>query len=285
MRIARLCCDHQRVGFLDGAAMTSQPSEQIVYQRLRHSLTSLLCGLDAFLAQVANNERNASKHWLRVSKDEVLRTAAYLSQVGLNADAQQLADSAGTLHGWQFYSVLPEAFADCAAKRPENDHMMRQLFGNFPSQSELAQSEERRICNHQMVSIARNLAGQLRQISSLLPAPTVGSPPVSEPLTDNSAYRPASEFINPASFPENYKELHQALEANAWIRQSRPISKRTGAPVSNRLLVHAGDWHEFLRRRNQTTTDPLDLPAAFVDAAVQEIAQRKADERQKKETR
>jgi hypothetical protein len=82
-----------------------------------------------------------------------------------------------------------------------------------------------------------------------------------------SAFRPASEFLNPAGFPKDFRELRQALNDNPWIRRDRPKSRKSGRPVWNRLKVHAGDWHELLERRKQARPDPMDLPAHVVDAA------------------
>src|SRR5262249_33211709 len=79
-----------------------------------------------------------------------------------------------------------------------------------------------------------------------------------------SALRPANEFLNPTGYPKDFRELRQALEANPWIGRDRPISKKTGRPVWNRLRVHAGDWHQHLERRKQVNPDPLDLPAHVV---------------------
>jgi hypothetical protein len=94
---------------------------------------------------------------------------------------------------------------------------------------------------------------------------------------DDSAFRPAKEFLDPPGFPEDYAELAAALEANPWVRWRRPKSERTGREVSNRREVHAGDWHKFLEQRKQAISDPLDLPAHLVDAAVQEAQARKED--------
>ena len=94
-----------------------------------------------------------------------------------------------------------------------------------------------------------------------------------------SALRPAKEFLNPTGYPKDFRELRRALEANPWIRQDRPISKKTGRPVWNRLRIHAGDWHKFDEQRKEAVPDPLDLPAHVVDAAVREVEDRKAEQR------
>jgi hypothetical protein len=110
--------------------------------------------------------------------------------------------------------------------------------------------------------------------------PSAAAPPAGpEPPADDSAFRPASEFLSREGFPKSYGELNRALDENMWIKRRRPRSKRTGQPIRNRLEVHAGDWHRFLAQRKQEAPDPLDLPADIVDAAVQEVRRREAKER------
>jgi hypothetical protein len=101
------------------------------------------------------------------------------------------------------------------------------------------------------------------------------SPP--ETLTDDpTAYRPANEFIDADEFPD-FKAIQKALAANPLIRRKRPTGKN-GKEIKNRLIIHAGDWHKF-RQRQQV--NPLDLPAAVVDA-VTETENRKAKVRRLK---
>jgi hypothetical protein len=99
-----------------------------------------------------------------------------------------------------------------------------------------------------------------------------------EPAEDLSAYRPANQFIN-EEFP-NFKAVSKALADNPAIRTRRPASKKTGKPIPNRLDLHTTDWHDFLQRRKHAAPDRLDLPAGAVDTMVQEIEQRKREERE-----
>jgi hypothetical protein len=94
---------------------------------------------------------------------------------------------------------------------------------------------------------------------------------------DDSAYRPAIEFIDSQRFP-TLKAIRQALTANPTIRTRRPTGKN-GKAIPNRLNIHAGDWHAFIRKQ---TADPLDLPATVVDA-VMETEQRKVEIRKQKD--
>jgi hypothetical protein len=103
--------------------------------------------------------------------------------------------------------------------------------------------------------------------------PAAGSTATS--IEDDSAYRPASEFLAPERFP-TLKAIGKALAANPWIRSRRPTGKN-GKPISNRLNIHAGDWHKFV---NQSQGDPLDQPASVVDAVL-ETEKRKAAIRNK----
>lgn len=91
--------------------------------------------------------------------------------------------------------------------------------------------------------------------------PPAAPPP---PFNDPTAYRPAKEFIGDA-FP-TAKAIRKELDANPTIRTRRPIG-RNGEPIPNRLEIHAGDWHDFINRPKQT--DPLDNPAAIVDAVME----------------
>jgi hypothetical protein len=95
---------------------------------------------------------------------------------------------------------------------------------------------------------------------------------------DYTAYRPAREFINPERFP-TLRAIRNALDSNPTIRTRRPISK-SGKPIMNRLLIHAGDWHEFLNQPQ--AVNPLDLSATVVDA-VMEAEHRKAEIRKQKD--
>jgi hypothetical protein len=105
------------------------------------------------------------------------------------------------------------------------------------------------------------------------------SAPASEPLPaaveaadDPTAYRPASEFIAPERFP-TLKAINKALAKNPSIRWRRPTGKN-GKPIPNRLTIHAGDWHDFIHRKQSVSG--LDQPAHVVDEVI-EIEKRKAE--------
>lgn len=86
---------------------------------------------------------------------------------------------------------------------------------------------------------------------------------------DPTAYRPAKEFMN-----GNYKAISKVLVEYPWIRRHKPSKQR--------LLIHAGDWQEYVNKK-QSAGDPLDQPAEVVDAAVAEVERRKAEELKRKE--
>jgi hypothetical protein len=124
---------------------------------------------------------------------------------------------------------------------------------------------------------------QLRQkLTEALAHPRRDAAPVRQadaPVSpaDDSAYRPAKEFIDPERFP-TFKAIRCALDANPTIRTRRPFGKN-GKPLANRLDIHAGDWQQF--KHNRQVVDPLDAPAEIVDAVMEE-ERRKAEIRQGK---
>jgi hypothetical protein len=97
---------------------------------------------------------------------------------------------------------------------------------------------------------------------------------------DDSAFRPASEFLLPDGFPSTMREIRRALKANPWIRCRRPVSKKTGQPIPNRLEIHAGEWFGYLAQRRRVGPDPHDLPAEKVEAMFREVERRTAEARQ-----
>ncbi len=70
------------------------------------------------------------------------------------------------------------------------------------------------------------------------------------PEDDESAYRPAKEFLDAKRF-NGYKSLHQALRDNPWIRWNKPSK--------NRLRIHAGDWRRYLAMLDAAGFDALDV--------------------------
>jgi hypothetical protein len=94
----------------------------------------------------------------------------------------------------------------------------------------------------------------------------------------------AAVYVAASALTRDFNAVRRALAANGWIRTRRPLSRRTGRPNRRRLLIHAADWFEHLRRQG-TTLDPLDLPGPMADrllAAAAEIKQRTAEIRRPK---
>ena len=77
------------------------------------------------------------------------------------------------------------------------------------------------------------------------------------------------EFLHHEQFPD-YR-----ASGKCWLI-IRGFARRP-SPTARRLYIHAGDWQRMLHQ--QAATDPLDLPAETVDAAVKEVERRKADVR------
>jgi hypothetical protein len=88
--------------------------------------------------------------------------------------------------------------------------------------------------------------------------------------TDDTAFRPASNFLD-SRFP-HYKSLWAVLAAHPWIRRQKPSPQR--------LRIHAGDWHQYLSILNSAGCDVHDLSAETVDNFVAEVQQRKEAVRQ-----
>jgi hypothetical protein len=84
------------------------------------------------------------------------------------------------------------------------------------------------------------------------------------PAEDLSAYRPASEFLDP-KIP-TYKVLHAVLKAHPWIRNYKPSQQR--------LEVHAGDMHRFRKWLDEACFEALDVAAATEDQFMAEVHQR-----------
>ena len=110
-------------------------------------------------------------------------------------------------------------------------------------------------------------------------APKSELPPAGSMATladDTAAYVPVSELIDD-DFP-TFKTINNALEANPSIRWRRPTGTN-GKPIPNRKEIHVGDWHRFKRQRE--AGDPLDNPAAIVDAVL-DVEKRKEEIRKPK---
>jgi hypothetical protein len=100
-------------------------------------------------------------------------------------------------------------------------------------------------------------------------------------LTDaeEQGYVPAGTFLDPERFPD-FNAMRRMLAQHPTIRRKRPVSKRTGRAVANRLDVHAADWLKLAQTRR--TTDALDQSADTVEAMVREVGQRKAEARRRR---
>jgi hypothetical protein len=105
------------------------------------------------------------------------------------------------------------------------------------------------------------------------PQPTAVEVPSEQPGADLTAYRPASEFLNTERFT-TYKRLHAALKMHGWIR--------TLKPSKHRLLIHAGDWHQFLAAIEGVGFDALDQNPAVIDEIVRQAAERQRQARDHK---
>jgi hypothetical protein len=91
--------------------------------------------------------------------------------------------------------------------------------------------------------------------------------------TDDSAFRPAKEFLDPTRF-KTHKRLVAALKAHPWIRTKKPSQQR--------LLIHAGDWQAFRSGLDSAGFDALDVAAETAEAFMSEVRQRQEEIRQRK---
>jgi predicted DNA-binding protein (UPF0278 family) len=72
-------------------------------------------------------------------------------------------------------------------------------------------------------------------------------------VVDESAYRPATEFLGVNRF-KSYRQLLAALKANPWIRTKKPSRFR--------LKVHAGDLIAYVARMNVANFEAADVSAS-----------------------
>jgi hypothetical protein len=93
------------------------------------------------------------------------------------------------------------------------------------------------------------------------------------PADDDSAFRPASEFLDPSRVPD-YKRLQRILRANPWIRTRKPSPQR--------LQIHAGDWHDCLSRLDAAGFDALDARPELVADFLNEAGNRQEEVRRRK---
>jgi hypothetical protein len=92
------------------------------------------------------------------------------------------------------------------------------------------------------------------------------------PVEDESAYRPANEFLRGAF--DTPKKVTAALKKHPWIRRRKPSPQR--------LEIHAGDWMRMEGQRDAAGFDALDVPAKIVDEVVRESQGRQNETRRKK---
>jgi hypothetical protein len=76
-----------------------------------------------------------------------------------------------------------------------------------------------------------------------------------------NVYRPARELLTRIIAP-NLVALHRILKANPWIHRRRPLTRK-GKPDPNKVLVHAGDFNDYLRA---CSANPHELPEHVYDA-------------------
>jgi hypothetical protein len=74
---------------------------------------------------------------------------------------------------------------------------------------------------------------------------------------DDSAWVLASTLW-PAKFGNNYKSFKTFIDQHLEIKRRKPISKKTGKPLKNRLELHAGDWVRYWKGQHEKQFDALD---------------------------
>jgi hypothetical protein len=87
------------------------------------------------------------------------------------------------------------------------------------------------------------------------------------------AYRPAKECLGP--WAKDNAALRRILARESWIRTRKPSPQR--------LLVHEGDWREYLRRQGAGWMD--DLPAPLADQVLTEVRERESRKVQERRRR
>jgi hypothetical protein len=94
-----------------------------------------------------------------------------------------------------------------------------------------------------------------------------------EAAGDPAAYRPAKEFLDTQHAP-TYKALRALLGKHTWIRRYNPSPQR--------LVIHAGDWHQLLAALDKCVFEKLDANPEIVAAFVEEARRRQEDIRARK---
>jgi predicted DNA-binding protein (UPF0251 family) len=139
-------------------------SKEFYVVRLKSSLQSLLSKLEEFLRLVEQGEQ-PSGLFLFMTKDEIHAPFDCLWNLGLPGDARKLAGALLALQQWIVIPQLDEVFAEIAESEPAKTEWYRQLFGEFPSVKELADTkEERQEVYSKVVSHLRALVEHARQI-------------------------------------------------------------------------------------------------------------------------
>jgi hypothetical protein len=110
-------------------------------------------------------------------------------------------------------------------------------------------------------------------LSAITAAPAGGGWPPVEAAEDDSAYRPAKEFLDAPRFP-TIKRLRAALKRQPWIRTRKPSPQR--------LKIHAGDWHQYKAMLDAAGFDALDVAGETADAFMAEARRRQEEIRRRK---
>jgi hypothetical protein len=118
-------------------------------------------------------------------------------------------------------------------------------------------------------------------LSNIPPALPAFEKPPAKLEEDDTAYVAARTFLKRDGFPKYLSEITASLKVNTWIRWKRPVSKKTGREIPNRLLIHAGDWHKF-EQQKQSMVDPFEQNLSLVEATLEEIEARKNLEKARK---
>ena len=110
--------------------MLSTPNEAIVVRRLQLVLKYLMDRLALF---VEKEGAGAAPFIFSNESSEAKTAAKYLVQLDLIEDAKELTDAWVELHEWLIGPVLNETLASIVADHPEQEQMLRENAGKFPS--------------------------------------------------------------------------------------------------------------------------------------------------------
>jgi hypothetical protein len=151
--------------------MTSPASAGLFQQRLKVCIRPLMDRLKEFLDSADAGSADLA---LVLPEEDVRVAYECLLQLGLTQDAKRLVEAWRPLNDWMLGPRFDELLAGTAGPAPlEERRRLRQLFGEFPSAEDLADSaREREALKNRIVLIARQLAEQLQQLkASILEEP------------------------------------------------------------------------------------------------------------------